>query len=229
MCFSATASFAAAGLTSIAGGAAMHGARRRSQMLLAAIPLLFAMHQFAEGLLWLGLTQPQHAAWQRPAMLTFLFFAEVVWPLWVPLAILAVEEAPARRKVLSALLLVGVGLALTRVYGLVSYPVSAAIAGQHIQYRLDQPFTLRRIADVCYVIVTVMPPLLSSARMVRWLGVLLLASLVFSKLLFYETFISTWCFFAALISALVVAVVRSRRRHGARPPDPFRPSAAAAA
>jgi len=228
MCFSATASFAAAGVTSIAGGAALHRARR-SQLLLAAIPLLFAIHQFAEGLLWLGLTQPQHAAWQRPAMLTFLFFGEVVWPVWVPLAILAVEDDPARQQVLRALLLLGVVLALSRAYGLIAYPVSAAIAGQHIQYRLDAPFTPRRIADVCYAIVTVVPPLVSSIRLVRWLGVLLLASLVFSKLLFYETFISTWCFFAALISALVVAVVRSRRRRGAPPTDQPQPSSAAAA
>lgn len=228
MCFSATASFAAAGLTSIAGGAAMHGARRRSQMLLAAIPLWFAMHQFAEGLLWLGLTQPQHAAWQRPAMFTFLFFAEVVWPSWVPLAMLALEEDPARRKVLRALLALGIVLSVVRVYGLVAYPVSAAISGSHIQYRLDAPFALRRIGDVCYAIVTVVPPLVSSTRLVRWLGVLLVISLVLSKLLFYQTFISTWCFFAALISALVVLAVRSRRGLRSQPEQP-EPSSAAAA
>lgn len=228
MCFSATASFAAAGLTSIAGGAAMHGARRRSQMLLAAIPLLFAIHQFAEGVLWLGLTQPQHAAWQRPAMFTFLFFAEVVWPSWVPLAVLALEEDPARRKVLRGLLALGIVLSLVRVYGLVAYPVSAAISGSHIQYRLDAPFALRRIGDVCYAIVTVVPPLVSGTRLVRWLGVLIVVSLVVSKLLFYETFISTWCFFAALISALVVVAVRSRRGLGSLPDQP-KPSSAAAA
>ena len=94
MCFSAAASFAAAGVTSVAGGAALRGVQRRSQLLLAAIPLIFAIHQFAEGVLWLGLTQPQHAAWQRPAMFAFLVFAEVVWPFWVPLAVLAIEEDP---------------------------------------------------------------------------------------------------------------------------------------
>ena len=210
MCFSATASFAAAGVTSVAGGAALHGVQRRSQLPLAAIPLIFAIHQFAEGVLWLGLTQPQHAAWQRPAMFAFLFFAEVVWPVWVPLAILASEAHPARQKLLRALLALGIALAVTRLYGLYAYPVSATIAGQHIQYRLDAPFTLRRIADVCYAIVTVVPLFVASTKQVRWIGVLIVVSLVFSKLLFYQTFISAWCFFAALISALVVVVVRRR-------------------
>jgi hypothetical protein len=160
-------------------------------------------------------------------MFTFLFFAEVVWPSWVPLAMLTLEEDPARRKVLRALLALGIVLSVSRAYGLVAYPVSAGIAGSHIQYRLDAPFTLRKIADVCYAIVTVMPPLVSSIRVVRWIGVLLVASLIFSKLLFYQTFISTWCFFAALISALVVVVVRSRSRRGA--PGQAQPSSAAAA
>jgi hypothetical protein len=225
MCFSATASFAATGVTSLAGAAALHGAQRRSQMLLAAIPILFAVHQFAEGVLWLGLTQPQHAAWQRPAMFTFLFFAEVVWPTWVPLAMLALEEDPGRRKVLRALLALGIVLSLVRVYGLVAYPVSAAISGSHIQYRLDAPFALRRLGDVCYAIVTVVPPFVSSTKLVRWIGVLILVSAVASKLLFYETFISTWCFFAALISALVVVAARSRRGLRSQP----EPSSAAAA
>ena len=192
MCFSATASFMAAGVTSAAGGAALHGVQRRSQLLLATIPLIFAVHQFAEGMLWLGLTHAQHAAWQRPAMFAFLFFAEVVWPFWVPLAVLAIEESPLRQKLLRALLALGIVLAVTRLYGLFAYPVSASVAGQHIQYRLDQPFTLRRINDVCYVIVTVVPLFVSSTKRVPWIGVLIVASLVLGKLLFYQTFISTW-------------------------------------
>ncbi len=211
MCFSATASFAATGITSVAGAVALQGAQHRAQKLLAAIPLGFAIHQFAEGLLWIGLTEPAHADWQRPAMFTFLFVAEVLWPFWVPWAIYALEAQPSRKPVLRALLALGVVLSAARLYGLIAYPVSADIAGQHIQYRLDAPFLLRRIEDVCYAIVTIGPPLVSSIRRVRWIGVLLLASAVLSKILFYDTFISTWCFFAALISAFVVVAVRSRR------------------
>jgi hypothetical protein len=90
--------------------------------------------------------------------------------------------------------------------------VSATIAGPHIQYRLDTPWVIRRPSDIAYAVVTVLPLLISGNRGVRVLGVITLASLVASKILFYETFISVWCFQAALISALVVVVVRRSNR-----------------
>jgi len=210
MCFSATASFAAAGVTTVAGGAALRAARRPAQLLLSAIPLLFALHQGAEGFLWLALTQPEHAAWRQPAMFAFLSVAEVIWPSFVPLVVWALETDPGRKRVLAALLVLGCALAVTRVYGLLAYPASATILGQHIQYRLDAPFLVRRIGDICYVLVTVGSPIVSSSKQVRWIGLLVLASLVLSKIFFYQTFISVWCFFAAIISALVVVVVRRR-------------------
>jgi hypothetical protein len=210
MCFSATASFAAAGVTTVAGGVAMRAAHRPAQRLLAAIPVLFALHQGAEGFLWVALTHPEHAAWAQTAMFAFLVVAEVVWPLWVPLTIWTLEADPGRKRWLTALLVLGCALALTRAYGLVAYPVSAGILGQHIQYRLDAPFLVRRIGDVAYALATVAPPLVSSNRLVRVLGLLVLASLVLSKIFFYQTVISVWCFFAAVISALVVVVVKRR-------------------
>ncbi len=212
MCFSATASFAAAGVTSVAGGAALRWARQPAHRVLAAIPIFFAAHQFAEGALWLALTLPGLTAWQQPAMFTFLAFGEAVWPFWVPLSILALERDPLRRKMLSALLVLGTVVSLARAYGLATDPVTARVAGQHIRYEIDSPFLFRRASDVAYAIVTVLPPFVSSIRLMRFIGLILLASLGLSKIFFYDTFISVWCFFAALISALLVVVVRRESR-----------------
>jgi hypothetical protein len=211
MCFSASASFAATGVVSVAGVAALGSAKKPSHLLLGAIPLFFAVHQFAEGVLWLALSGGEHAAWRQPAMFTFLIVGRVVWPFWIPLAILGVEEDPARRKVLWALLSLGVSLAVAETYGLLAYPVSASIAGQHVQYRLDSPLPFRWAVDTCYVLVTVLPPFASSIRLTRTLGMLVLVSFIVSKIFYYQYFISVWCFFAALISAMVVAVVRRSR------------------
>ena len=208
MCFSATASFAAAGAVTVGGVTALRSVRHPSQMVVAAIPLFFGIHQFAEGVLWVALSQPAYAAWQRPAMFTFLFFAEVVWPAWVPLAILALEQDASRRKALQGLLILGILLAAARMYGLVAYPAGANITREHIQYHLDSPFLFRRISDVGYALVTMLPPLIAGNRWARFLGLMILLSFVFSKIFFYQTFISVWCFFAALISALVVLIVR---------------------
>ena len=104
MCFSAAASFTAGGLTTAAGVAALD-AGKPAYRLLAAVPLLFGIHQCAEGILWLTLSHPERAGWAGPAILTYLIVSKVVWPVWVPLAILPLETDPGRRKLLGFSLL----------------------------------------------------------------------------------------------------------------------------
>lgn len=218
MCFSATASFAAAGVAAVAGGGATAWASRPAHYLLAGIPLFFAVHQAGEGVLWLALSPPGHAAWVRPAIFTYLAVAEVVWPFWVPLSIWALERASPRPLALSVLLGLGIVLAIAQAYGLWAYPVSATISGDHIQYRIDSPAAFRWTTDVAYGLVTVLPPLLSRIRLMRLLGVAVLVSLIIAKIFFYSTFISVWCFFAAFVSALLAVVVwRGSRATVAQP------------
>jgi hypothetical protein len=222
VCFSATASFAAAGLTGIAGAAALSSTTRSSQMWVGAIPVLFAVHQFAEGVLWLAFSGEAAAGWARPAMFTYLAVARVVWPTWVPLAILALEPEPGRRRRLSALLILGAVLSLVEVYALSAYPVSASINGRHVEYRIDTPPPLRWPMDLAYVLTTVLPPFVSSFRTVRLAGIALLVALVISKIFWFRYFASVWCFFAALISVGLVLALRAARRRpvlaGARVP-----------
>jgi hypothetical protein len=207
MCFSATASFAAAGVTAVAGVGSTAWARRPAHFLLACIPLFFAVHQAAEGVLWLALSPPGHVAWVRAATFTYLGIAKVVWPIWVPLAIWSLEPASARSRALPALLGLGIVLAVAEAYGFWAYPVSATISGGHIQYGIDAPAAFRWTRDIAYVLVTVLPPLFSHIRLMRLMGLAVLASLIIAKIFFYATVFSVWCFFAALISALVAVIV----------------------
>ena len=77
MCFSAGASFAASAVTAVAGVAAFSVAKKPAFRLLAAIPIFFALHQLAEGVLWMTLGGDVDAAWQGPAMFTFLALPEL--------------------------------------------------------------------------------------------------------------------------------------------------------
>ena len=207
MCFSASASFAASGLTAVAGVAAFTGARRPAYRLLAGMPLFFALQQLAEGVLWLASSGRVDAAWQAPAMFTFLLAARVLWPAWVPLMVRAVEEDPGRRRALSVLLALGVLESVLGGYALVAFPVTADIVGHHVRYGIEDPVHFRVPVDVLYYLVTVPPLFLSSHRMMRVIGLLMVAALILSRLLYHEYLISTWCFFAALISVLVVMMV----------------------
>jgi len=55
MCFSATASFVASGVIGSIGLATLRHVREPRTLLFAAVPMLFAVHQFTEGFVWLGL------------------------------------------------------------------------------------------------------------------------------------------------------------------------------
>ena len=109
MCFSATASFAAAAVTGVLGLMALGRAHGRGQFVLAATPTIFAIQQAIEGTLWLAL---EGGAGALAINLTYayLFFAEAWWPAFVPVAVLLVEPDERRRRFI--MLTLGVGLAV---------------------------------------------------------------------------------------------------------------------
>ena len=53
MCFSATASFSVGAILLGLGTLTLKAARRPPELVLAAIPLLFAIQQLSEGVIWL--------------------------------------------------------------------------------------------------------------------------------------------------------------------------------
>ena len=93
MCFSSAASFGAAALLAVAGIASIAKARRQKDMLFAAIPILFALQQMAEGLLWLSIDNLALRPLRTDLTYFFLFVAESVWPVWVPLSLLLMERS----------------------------------------------------------------------------------------------------------------------------------------
>ena len=60
MCFSATASFGASAVLGAIGIIAVAKAKTKPQRLFATIPLIFAVQQLTEGLLWLSLKNADH-------------------------------------------------------------------------------------------------------------------------------------------------------------------------
>ena len=211
MCFSASASFVTSGMLTLTGAAAVRETKASSRVLLAVIPLLFAVHQFAEGVVWLTLRGADHSGWHRPAIFSYLAVAKVVWPFWMPLSILVAERNAAARRVLIPLLAIGALSALYQAYQLIVYPVSATVDTGHIHYEIASPPAARLLAGVLYFVPTVFSPFLCSIRLMRVVGIGVLGSFVFSAIYFREALGSVWCFFAALISVLIWFVVKAPR------------------
>ena len=95
MCFSAAASFTAGTILLGIGTLTLKSARRPRELPLAAIPLLFAIQQLGEGVIWLTF---RYGAPQLNVVMTYVysFFSHVLWPVYVPVAVLLMEPSERR-------------------------------------------------------------------------------------------------------------------------------------
>jgi len=207
MCFSAGASFAGGTLLSAVGIATAKKMKNPSLKLFAAIPGLFAIQQFSEGILWLTLKSGGYDRLQSAATYTFLLFALIIWPTLIPLAVLKMEELKSRRKLLKALLGTGILVSAYYTFCLVTFNVEPQIRDSHIQYVNNFPEKFSLPAFGLYVIATIVPLFISSIRKMYLFGVLVFISCLITGVFYKEYLTSVWCFFAALISVVIYYIV----------------------
>ena len=200
MCFSATASFSAGAFLLGVGVLTLRAARRPRQLPLAAIPLLFAIQQLVEGVIWLTF---RYEAPQLNTVMThvYSFFSHVLWPAYVPVAVLLIEPASRRRRALLVFVAAGVAVGAYLLYVLVAFPVVSRTIGQHVEY--VSPHFFAAAVITLYLLSTAFSPILSTHRMVKVFGVLALSSFALAYAFYATWFISVWCFFAALLSAVI--------------------------
>jgi hypothetical protein len=211
MCFSATASFVTAGITGIVGILALNRANEHREWPLAATPLVFALHQSIEGLLWLTL----HAAPEGPGSaglaLLFLLIAEAVWPVYAPIAVLLIEPSDRRRRLMFICLAVGAVISAYLLQSILSRSHGAAILGGHIVYLTE--YRHSDAIGLAYLAAAGLPLLLSSQRTIVALGAIVLAGAAVAYVFYWQAFISVWCFFAAAASVVILCHFEwSRRR-----------------
>ena len=207
MCFSATASFSAGIVLLGIGTLTLKAARQPRELAFAAIPMLFAIQQLSEGVIWLTF---RYDAPQLNVAVTHLysFFSHVLWPAYVPIAVLLIEPPGGRRRTLLAFVAAGVGVAVYLLYFLVAFPIISRPVGQHIEYLSPHFFTAGVMT--LYLLATTVSPLVSVHRMVKVFGALALLSFGAAYYFYATWFISVWCFFAALLSAMVYLHFASR-------------------
>lgn len=221
MCFSAEASFAAGAVLTAGGGYAMVRASAAAPSLtpLAVYPAAFGVQQFAEGLLWLEL--PSASATHASALaLVFLFFSHFFWPFWTPFSIYWLARGSSLRGPLLAL--TGLGFvvgALLFAPLLAEGSVPVGRLDGHIVYDTASVYTGSISPDIVlagYGLVVLLPFALTRDRAVQGFGALIVLSMLAALAFYAATFISVWCFAAALISAYVVGMVLRRTGAGGR-------------
>jgi hypothetical protein len=214
MCFSATASFTVSSALIASGVVALKMAPNSKALPFAAIPLIFGIQQFIEGVLWLSFVDINYMSWQNSATHMFIFIAQVVWPLWVPFAIWMMEEDAKRKQIIQSILYVGILVSLYLAYSLFEYEVSSSTREYHIHYELLYPINVK-YTGIFYFIPTVIPAIISSVKRMWVIGTVNLLSFIVTKFYFEEYVVSVWCFFAAALSILVFFVLQHLKQREA--------------
>lgn len=215
MCFSATASLIAGAGLSVAGVTALAVTRERRAVPFTAVPLLFGLQQAAEGAVWLAAAGGD-AGMQGCASAAFLGFAEVLWPLYAPLAVLALEPAGWRRRAMWACFACGVIVAAAMLHGLVRDFTPGVPEGGHIRYILAYWDEFRNAGLLeallgLYVAATCGSLMLSREPLICLFGAVVTVALAVTAFAYETWMFSVWCFFAAVLSVIVVAWAVRRR------------------
>lgn len=200
MCFSAPASFIAGAALSATGVVTLRKTETKREIPFASIPLLFGIQQITEGFVWLSFsfTAP---IWNSVFAHSFLLVAYVLWPLFVPFAIGLLETDISRKKLFSVFQVAGIAVASYLLFFMISHPLVVRVADKRIEYFLSLPYGFSLVS--LYVLVTCGSPLFSSQKIIKVFGILVSVSFALAYYFYTVAFASVWCFFAAILSAII--------------------------
>ena len=203
MCFSATANFVGSGVLGTVGVLTFTQVKHRRELLFASLPALFAVHQFIEGFVWLGMDGylSQKVAHNMGA--AFVLYAQGLLPFVMPLGVMLFERTRERRRAMLPFVILGGLLALFMLWGLAAYPLKVSVERNSLVYVNDA--TNQTWVAVLYVIATCGPLFFSKVRdmvIFGWANLLILIVTIGVK---RYAFTSIWCAYAAVASVIILA------------------------
>jgi hypothetical protein len=191
--------------------AVRHVRQRRDFLALAWIPLLLGAHQFIEALVWLWLQGHVPRGIGHIALWAYLLIAFVVLPVFVPMAVIALEPTRRRKQMMVPFALIGLAVAGVLFAAMVRGPVGVRLAPYHLAYSIRLPDGL--LVVVFYVVAVCGPLLVSGYRHVAIFGIVNLIAVIVIARLTVSGFASVWCGWAALSSAAITLHCRLAKPH----------------
>ena len=211
MCFSATANFVGSGVLGAVGVATFTKVKHKRELLFAALPTLFAIHQFIEGFVWLGLDGILSPVVAHNMGAAFVLYAQGLLPFLLPLSVLLFEPDVKSRRRMVPFLAIGTGTTLYILWALVAYPLEIFVRGNSIVY-INQGTNNTALA-VLYVIATCGSLFFSKVRDMVIFGAANLAILLTVMAVKRYAFTSLWCAYAAIASVIILAYFWKSRLH----------------
>jgi hypothetical protein len=203
MCFSAAANFVGSGVLGAVGVLTLTKVKHRRELLFASLPVLFALHQFIEGFVWLGLDGVLSSAVAHDMGAAFMLYAQGLLPFLLPLSVLLFEPDAGSRRRMVPFLVLGGATTLYILWALTAFPLQLYVRGNSIVY-INQATNNIAVA-VLYVIATCGSLFFSKIRMMVVFGVANLAIVLVVMGIKRYAFTSVWCAYAAVASVIILA------------------------
>lgn len=206
---------------------------------VAAIPLIFGAHQLSEGFVWTDFDN-EHA------VRCFAYTAYIFWPCYISLCLCLVEwtrtdfasstnatnhwgdwprlwKPKLRQRILAFHVVLAFALLAVVVGEMIQNDPNTVKANNgRLQYEgwgLEND-ALDIMGSIIYVYCVVGSLAVSSLRYSTLFGGCVLISLIASVALWENQFPSTWCFFSAVLSVMVLFIVWSELQLYKREPEP---------
>jgi hypothetical protein len=203
MCFSAAANFVGSGVLGTIGVITLTKVKHRRELLFASLPALFAIHQFIEGFVWLGLDGVLSPAVTHDMGAAFMLYAQGLLPFLLPLSVLLFEADNKSRRRMQLFLWIGLATTLYILWALTAFPTQVYVRGNSIVY-INQATNNITVA-IFYVIATCGSLFFSKIRMMVVFGVANLVILLAVMEVKRYAFTSLWCAYAAIASLIILA------------------------
>jgi hypothetical protein len=211
MCFSATANFVGSGVLGALGVVTITKVKHRRELLFASLPILFAVHQFIEGFVWLGLDGMLSPAVTHDMGAAYMLYAQGLLPYLLPLSVLLFEADAKSRKRMRPFLVLGAATTLYILWALTAYPLQIYVKGDSIVY--INAATNNTLVAILYVIATCGSLFMSKVKPMVIFGAVNLAILLLVMAFKRYAFTSLWCAYAAIASVIILAYFWRTSRH----------------
>jgi hypothetical protein len=213
MCFSATANFVGSGVLGGLGVATLMQVKHRRELMFASLPALFAIHQFTEGFVWLGLDGILSPTVTHNAGAAFMLYAQGLLPALIPLSVMLFERTAQRRRIMLPFVILGCGLTLYTLWALAAFPTQVYAQQNSIVY--INPATNYTFVAILYLIATCGSLFASESKPMVAFGAANVAILLVVMAVKRYAFTSVWCAYAAVASIIILAYFWKSR--GVRP------------
>ena len=181
-------------------------------MLFATLPTLFAIHQFIEGFVWLGLDGAMSPTVTHDMGAAFMLYAQGLLPFLVPLSVVLFEPTVKSRRRMLPFLAVGTLLTLYILWALTAYSLEVYVKGHSIVY--INPATNNLAVALLYIIATCGSLFFSKVPDMIIFGAANFVILLVVMAVKRYAFTSVWCASdAAVASVIILAYFWKSNKH----------------